>query len=131
MLGREVPMLRTASGRAYLAFCPDAERAEILENVRAQAQADDESYLTPSGLENLLRIVRRNGYATRLNEPYVTKTSSIAVSIMVNGRLAACLAIVWLTSAMASSRAIKRFTPHLRHAASEIAQKIASAELVL
>lgn len=131
MLGREVPMLRTASGRAYLAFCPDAERAEILENVRAQAQAADEPYLEPASLESMLRTVRRNGYATRLNEPYVTKTSSVAVPIMVNGRVSACVAIVWLTSAMTSSRAIKQFTPALRQAAVEIAQKIASAELVL
>ncbi len=131
MLGREVPMLRTASGRAYLAFCPDAEREEILENIRAQEQEADEPYLAPGAIDSMLRIVRRNGYATRLNEPYVTKTSSIAVPITVNGHVSACVTIVWLSSAMASTRAIKQFTPHLRQAAAEIAQKIASAELVL
>ena len=34
MIGRRVPMLRTATGRAYLAHCPDRERDVIINHVR-------------------------------------------------------------------------------------------------
>jgi hypothetical protein len=78
----------------------------------------------------MLRTTRRNGYATRLNEPFMQRTSSIAVPILVDGRASACVTVVWLTSAMPPNRAIKQLTPLLRQAAAEIAQKVGGAGLI-
>jgi IclR family transcriptional regulator, mhp operon transcriptional activator len=131
MLGREVPVLRTASGKAHLSFCPEAQRLEIIETLRMQAQPEDLEYLESGALERMLLTVRRNGYATRLGGPYVPITSSISVPIMVNGQVAACVTVIWNTTAMAASRAIRLFTPQLRRAAAEIAQKISRAGLII
>jgi IclR family transcriptional regulator, mhp operon transcriptional activator len=131
MLGREVPMLRTACGRAYLAFCSEAERREILEYIRAWGDVADVPYLHPDVLETLLDSTRRDGYASRLNEAFVPKTSSIAVPILLEGQVSACLSVVWQTAAMQASRAIKQFMSPLREAAELIADEMKSAEFAL
>lgn len=131
MIGREVPILRTASGRAYLAFCPDEERREILEYLTTLGDPGDEPYLAKDGVEEMISTVRRQGYAARFNESYVPKTSSIALPILVDGHSRGAIAIVWLTSAMPSSRAVKQFVPPLREAAAAIAKKVASSKLLL
>ncbi|EES26246.1 putative transcriptional regulator, IclR family [Burkholderia pseudomallei 1106b] len=41
-LDYEINILRSAVGRAYLAFCPDDEREEILEALRRSQRPGDE-----------------------------------------------------------------------------------------
>lgn len=127
MIGREVPILRTACGRAYLAFCQPAERREIVEFLRTQNDLDDRAYLTPEAIEKMVSLTRRNGFAVRHNEPYVRNTSSVAVPIVVDGEVQACLSIVWLTVAMSLTRAIKAFIPGLRAGALDIAAALGHA----
>lgn len=125
MVGREVPMLRTACGRAYLSFCSENERGEIIEYLRMRDDPEDEPYLYPRALEKLIAACRRNGYASRLGEAFVPKTSSIALPILVDGQARGCIAVVWLTQSMPASRAIKEFLPPLRNAAAAVAKQVA------
>jgi IclR family mhp operon transcriptional activator len=131
MVGREVPMLRTACGRAYLAYCTDEERREILEYLTTLADPLDEPYLERSEVDEMIAKVRRIGYAARINEPFVPRTSSLALPLLVNGQARGSIAIVWLTSAMLPSRAIKEFVPPLREAALAIAKQIGADKLQL
>jgi IclR family mhp operon transcriptional activator len=131
MLGREVPVLRTASGRTYLSFCADAEREEIIQHLRTQNDPEDEPYMIPGAIEEMIATCRRLGYGTRLNEAYVSKTSTVALPILVDGHARGCIAIVWLTSAMTASRAVKQFVPALRDAAAAIAKRVAGAQWTL
>lgn len=126
MLGREVPMLRTASGRAYLAFCSEKERGEIIEHLRTRGEPEDEPYLYPRALDRMIAACRRNGFATRLGEAFVPKTSSIALPILIDGQARGSIAIVWVTQAMPASRAIKEFLPPLKDAAAAVAKHVAS-----
>jgi IclR family mhp operon transcriptional activator len=120
MVGLAVPMLRTASGRAYLAFCSEPERREIIEYLRSVNDPQDEPYLADEGVTDLLGRCRQLGYAGRFNEPFVPKTSSIAVPIMMDGRAIGSIAVIWLTSAMSFDRAIRRFVLPLKQAAKSI-----------
>lgn len=131
MIGREIPMLRTACGRAYLAYCADEERREILEYLTTLADPLDEPYLGRGDVDDMIAKVRRAGFAARINEPFVPTTSSLALPILVNGQARGCIAIVWLTSAMLPSRAIKQFVPPLRDAAGVIAKRISADKLQL
>jgi IclR family transcriptional regulator, mhp operon transcriptional activator len=128
MIGREVPMLRTACGRAYLAFCQPAERREIIDSLQTQNDPADHPYLIPEAVEKMVSLARRNGFAVRHNEPYVRNTSSVAVPIVVDGEIQACLSIIWLTAAMSLTRAVKAFVPGLRTAAHDIATAVAHAQ---
>jgi IclR family mhp operon transcriptional activator len=124
MIGLEVPMLRTACGRAYLAYCSEPERREIIQYLKTLTDPDDEPYIADDSIHEMLQLCRRQGFGGRFNEPFVPRTSSIALPIIVNGSARGCLAVVWLTSAMSFARAIRQFVPPLREAANTIAQRI-------
>ena len=126
MVGREVPMLRTATGRAYLSFCSERERAEILEFLHTRSEPEDEPCLYPKALDMMIATCRRNGYGTRLGEAFVPKTSSISLPILVDDLARGCITVVWLTQAMSASRAIKEFFPPLKKAAAVIAKEVAN-----
>lgn len=128
MVGREVPILRTATGRAYLAFCPEQERQEILQCIRTQADPDDEPYLIAGAVEEMLARCRRDGYGARLSEAYVPRTSSIALPIKIDGYAIACISVVWLSTSIAPSRAIKLFLPRLRDVAAMLGRRLESAQ---
>src|SRR6516164_4468401 len=78
MVGRRLPMLRTAAGRAYLAFCPANERRTILDML-------DHSPLTEDRYDRrrvlaMLRGIGAQGYAVQDRE-INPKTSGISVPI--------------------------------------------------
>jgi IclR family mhp operon transcriptional activator len=127
MIGLEVPMLRTASGRAYLAFCPESERREIIQYLKTRNDPDDEPYIADNAIHEVIALCRRQGYAGRFNEPFVPRTSSIAMPILVNGYARGSIAVVWLTSAMPFNRAIRQFVSPIREAANTIAERLADA----
>lgn len=128
MGGLQVPVLRSACGRAYLAFCPEEERREIVEYLTTQADPDDQPYLLEGAIHHMIAIVRRDGYAVRLNEPYLTRTGTLAVPIIIDGHAHGTIAVVWWAAALLPSQAIKQFLPALREAATAIARKIAGTQ---
>jgi len=65
-------MLRTATGRAYLSFCSERERAEILEYLHTEANLKM-SPVVPKALDRMIATCRRNGYGTRLGEAFVRR----------------------------------------------------------
>ena len=56
MVGRRLPILRTAAGRVYLAFCPDNERRAILDMLNHSAAPEDQ--FDARRLAALLRRIR-------------------------------------------------------------------------
>jgi IclR family transcriptional regulator, mhp operon transcriptional activator len=124
MIGLEVPMLRTASGRAYLAYCGEAERSEIIQYLKVRNDAGDEPYIEDEAIHEMLALCRRQGFAGRFNEPFVSRTSSIALPILIDGYARGSLSIVWSTAAMPYHRAIHQFLQPLREAARTIADHL-------
>ena len=55
----------TGVGRAYLAWCPEKEREEILQRLRKSDNPQDRLARDPKRLERILSETRRGGYATR------------------------------------------------------------------
>lgn len=131
MGGLQVPVLRSACGRAYLAFCPDEERREIVEYLTTVADPSDRPYLLEGAIHQMIAIVRRDGYAVRLNEPYLARTGTLAVPILIDGHAHGTIAVVWWAAALLPSQAIKQFVPALREAAAAIARKIVGAQAPL
>jgi IclR family mhp operon transcriptional activator len=128
MVGREVPMLRTASGRVYLAFCTAAERREILRLLRVRGDAADEPYLIPGAVEEMLLRCRKKNYGAWLNEEFVGKTSSVALPIMVNGYARASIAVAWLTTAIPVAKAVQQFVPPLAEVADLLGRRLTTAQ---
>ena len=124
MVGRRLPMLLTASGRAYFGYCAEEQREQILKLLRA---ANDEQYrlaADPVYIRNLLARVRADGYGTNFGEwnhdQEKGKIGAIAVPILQQGHAVACLSVIYLLRAVRLEDAVAQYLPALREAAAQI-----------
>jgi len=96
-----------------------ASGAEIVQYLKTLNDPEDEPYIADSAIQEVIALCRRQGYAGRFNEPFVPRTSSIAIPILVNGYARSCIAVVWLTSSMSFNRAVRQFVLPIREAAKQ------------
>jgi IclR family mhp operon transcriptional activator len=112
MVGRRLPMLRTAAGRAFLAFAPDNERRAILELLNRSRSADDRYAEGTQRLNVMIKAIRAKGYATQERE-INPRTSGIAVPIRIDERMLGSISVIWIASALTMSEALQRFVEPL------------------
>jgi IclR family mhp operon transcriptional activator len=117
MIGRRLPLLRTSAGRAYLAYCPEAEREIILKHIARIDEAEDRPYLLPKYVAQMIADTRARGFAVRSDGEYNERTSSIAVPIMRDGYVLACISVIWIRTALDLPEAISQFAAPLLEAA--------------
>ncbi len=120
MRGYRLPILSSALGRAYLAFCPDEERDEVLHRLEAGAEPVNEA--TGSALEN----VRRKGFALRDCEPGKA-TRVLAAPVLIHGRAIASVSVITAAKAMTLQQMEKTFALPLAQAAATIARAYAGS----
>ena len=129
-VGYEVDILLSATGRAYLAFCPAAERREILGELRKRPQYD---FLFKSGQMNaVLKKVRDQGFGYRdsrwggrLNKfrnEYDDGLDAIAVPIEHDEGLLGCVNITWIRSLLSQKDIVERHLRDLRDTAETISK---------
>jgi len=122
-LNRRVPILRSAIGRAYLAFCSADERAAIM-NILADADPTEiDETGGPAKIDAMMRRVRREGYATIVRPPE-DPSRSFAVPVLEPDTPESPLGSVvmfWYRSAMTEPQAIERYLGHVRSLADAIA----------
>jgi len=118
--GREIAMLTSATGRAYLAFCPARERAAILEQLRSTP-----GVRWPARLELELAATRKRGYGLRIRGSVQPKTSSIAVPVRFGLRVIACINLHWIHAALKPETAVARYLRPLQQAVARIEKEFA------
>jgi IclR family mhp operon transcriptional activator len=132
--GYTLPLLDCASGRCYLAFCSDTER-DIA--IGCGEDMDDEQGFGKLLLREpgILAKIRTLGYATNARNalsPTPGKTSSIAIPIMADGALLACLTLIFFSNAQPMDKAIASYLGLLQETAQAIGdsvREVNSAEL--
>jgi IclR family transcriptional regulator, mhp operon transcriptional activator len=124
-IGDGVDMLSSGVGRAYLAFCPQAERAEITGQMRRVHGA--------AALANLPRIldkIRECGYGERApncmggteRHPFlIDNFHAVAVPVMNRGQVLCCINLLWRPSAVSDNRDKAKLARLLRQCAQKIA----------
>lgn len=127
--GYRLPMLRTSAGRAYLAYSRDAERRLIIDRVRRLDDPEDRQHFDPEALEDDWVEIRRHGMAVRESGSYRPKTSSMAIPVIVDGLVIACVSMIWIRSAMMLVQAIDAYEIPLRDIAAKIADKTQAISL--
>lgn len=85
MIGSRMPMLRTSTGRAYLAFCSAPEREIVIEHLRRLGDPADQFFLEGSWLNRMIEATRARGYALRDAGEFRPQTGSIALPICQDG----------------------------------------------
>lgn len=134
-LGARPHMLWSAMGRAYLAWCPDAEREEILEGLRASKAPEDRAAADRGAIARLLADTRRRGYAVRdprygvLDIGSPRRVSAIAVPACGDARVLACINCVWLPDVQSELDVVARYLKPLQRTAAEIASRLGAAAL--
>lgn len=118
------PLLSSAMGGAYLAYCPETERAFLLEALRRSASPDAVLAQDRAAVEALLGAVVVRGYGLRLPGPR-GETGSIAVPIFAGGHLAGLLSMTVFAALLDHCRS--RFPPVLEATAREIGERLARA----
>ena len=112
MVGRRMPMLQTAAGLVYLAFCPANERRTILDLLAQSDAPEDQQARETQRLDGQLKTIRTKGYAAqeRVINP---KAASISVPILVGRQVFGCISLIWIASALTMEDAEKRLLPPL------------------
>jgi IclR family transcriptional regulator, mhp operon transcriptional activator len=114
--GYRLPIVGSALGHAYLAFCPNEEREDVLLRLN-----DRPGGCKSSLLGTMLESVRRKGFATRDCERGKA-TRVLAAAILVRDRVVACLSVVAGAQAVTLQQMEQAFATPLAQAAATIAQ---------
>jgi IclR family mhp operon transcriptional activator len=128
-VGQSVGWLLTGVGRAYLAFCPERERDEIVRHLSRSSNPDDRLAREPQRLGAILAETRRRGYGTR--DPSFTGWSlgapgrddglaAIAVPLLDRTRVHGAINILWIRGAFPVEQFARRHLADLQAAADEI-----------
>jgi IclR family mhp operon transcriptional activator len=130
-VGQSIGWLLTGVGRAYLAFCPEKEREEILQRLRKSDKADDRLAHDPKRLNKILAETRARGYGTRDptfvggnygSPPFDDGLAAIAVPLLDRTRVYGSINILWISTAFTVEEFAARHLADLRAAAAEIVE---------
>ena len=125
MIGHRLPIMRTSSGRTYLAFCPSDEQRVIVRHLRRLDEPEDRPHLDEAALRQMLRETVARGYGLCIGGPFNPKTSSIAVPILHDKTVFGCISLIWITSALNVAEAVHSYIDPMRDAAQSLARQAA------
>lgn len=127
MVGRRLSLLHTAAGLTYLAYCPDAEREQLIDMLARRADEEYQLAREPAKLENLLLRTRHKGFGENYkNWIQEEKVAAIAVPVHSGERLLGCLSLIYMAPAMTIEQAADRYLGNLRRTADKIEAELAT-----
>lgn len=122
--GFRAPVLATSLGRAYLAYCPEAERDTLLRQLRDRAAAVSAPFPSGAELTALLETVRQDGFATMdpgySDQEYGGTFWALAVPVQ-GARLYGALNLMLLRQAVSPDTARGHLLPKLQATAAALA----------
>lgn len=119
VVGIRFPMLLSATGRAYLAWCPADEREQVIENLVAGREMGIDR-LDRMQIDALLEETRDRGYGVRFGEEPV-ESGAIAVPILAKERVMGCVNLTFIRRGMTPQSVADRCLNDLQRCAAEIA----------
>lgn len=132
-LGFQVNVLRSASGRAFLAFCEDPVREAMLDALKRSTRKGDRLAQSAEYVTRMLGDTRAAGYGLRdpdFGGDYdqgrdVTDDGrdSIAVPIRLGNHVPATINVTWSKRAYLRDEAVPRLAGPAKEAAAEIAAR--------
>lgn len=124
VIGLRADLLQTSMGRAYLAFCSDADRERHLARLRAEPGRGF-GEVEETRFRCLLERIRSLGYARRDPRTWPFETATLGVPVMENGGVAALMTISFYRSALPHARIQKEVVEPLMATRDRIEQALA------
>lgn len=126
--GFRVSLLGSASGIAYLAFCPKEQRDTLLDMLAQSRRDEDRPARNRTKIYETLVEARQQGHAVYRRKRRVSDEISLSVPIIVDERLLATLAIRFASTAVELPDAEARFLPKLLTTAQRISHDFSRQE---
>lgn len=127
-VGLRLPMLASAAGLAYLAFCADKERDAIVDALRKSDRPGDEVANDERRVRQLVRQTRGAGYASRYMGAIPglssTATGSIAIPLRNESAVCGCIGITFFSKVLTIAEAAQRYLGALQQAGGEIEKRL-------
>jgi len=118
-IGSRVPMLASATGRAYLAAVPEAESRRILDLLRDSTDPFEKLARDPAAAARILEETRRRGYA--LSDREFLKTNRGAAVAVMRGTDVVCVINLIAIAQLATLKDLEtRHVPLLFEAKAEL-----------
>ncbi len=127
MIGRELPILGSAAGLAYIAFAPADERRTLLDLLGRSGDPNDRPAQDAAGVARLLTAARRRGYGLRQGGAIWPHTGAIALPIRVGHRVLGCISTIWMARVVDAREGVRTCLPHLRQTRDLIEQRLAGS----
>ena len=125
--GARVPILGSAGGRIYLAFCPEEQRQTLLK-VMAHSDSPDDSFAREQSLvDRILGDSVQSGYAFHTRESH--RETTAAVPVLAGEELLASLTMRFMTSALTREQVVGDYIPKLKSTAAKIGHELRNAAL--
>lgn len=126
-IGVRIPMLASALGRAWLAWCDDESREATLAMLRARDDAIGAAARDERAVRRLLADTRRRGWAVNDGElPTEADVTAIAFPVFDGDRAIAAVNLVFVRDAVSPAQIRAKHVPGLRALAGEISAGLAA-----
>ncbi|MGY1807976.1 helix-turn-helix domain-containing protein [Blastococcus sp. SYSU D00669] len=137
--GYRVNMLGSASGRAYLSFCPDPEFEAVLARLRHREGRAYRLAHDDAAVRRLVATTRRRGYAVRAPDfggdhdrprsEVDDGRESIAMPIRLGGRVVGCINLTWRRRIVSLTGMVQLHLEDLRAAVRAVEERARAAGL--
>ena len=138
-VGYRANILRSASGRAYLSFCPKQERDAILQRLRDKDLPGNKMAWNEKAIMTLVKETLEQGFGTRakdfggdydLSRQQVDDgRESIALPIKVANTVFGCINITWHSRVLTLKDAQRTLLPALEKTVMKVSERIESEVL--
>lgn len=121
--GYTLPLLECSVGKAYVAYCDDEEHENITSSLRKLNTEEDKRAYSILQDGSLIKKIREDGYATHEYNQYTEspgKTSSLAVPIYLDGKIAGALGLIFFSSTMSVKNAARDYVEEMKRTAEAI-----------
>jgi len=123
--GFRAPLLSTATGRAYLAFCPAEQRETLIDSLARSNKEEDKPARARSELQRTLAEIQAQGYATATRTRRLVDEVNVSVPVTGHDGVLAVLTVRFAQSALPLRSGLERFLPKLRQCATRISNLVA------
>ena len=124
--GIRVPMLTSAAGRAYLAYCTAQQREALLEMLARSSLPEDRIVRSRTEVERILNETRNQGFGMAQRARRVSEEISIAVPVRAKERVLATISVRYAATAVPLRTAVEQFLPKMRETVAKIEREFGS-----
>ncbi len=124
--GVRVPMLTSAAGRAYLAYCSAAQRETLLELLARSSLPEDRVVRSRVEVERILNETRAQGYGMTQRARRVSEETSLAIPVRAKDRVLATISVRYAATAVPLRTAVEQFLPKMREIVAKIEREFSA-----